>query len=84
MTRAMASITPTILTSKASTGTVPSTRLGNVAWSDDGQCLVLSKKEVVIMASLVLLHSSVVPVKLIPADTAPCIVVACAAFPRGS
>lgn len=51
MTGMMASITPTILTSKSSTGLVPSTRLGNVAWNDDGQCLVLSKKEVVIMVS---------------------------------
>lgn len=44
-----ANIAPTIVTSKLFLGLVPSTQLGNVAWSDDGQCLFLTKRGVTVM-----------------------------------
>jgi len=47
-----ANITPTIVTSKLFLGLVPSTQLGNVAWSDDGQCLFLTKRGVTVMVCL--------------------------------
>jgi hypothetical protein len=47
-----ANINPTIITSKLSLGVVPSTQLGNVSWSDDGQCLFLTKRGVTVMVRL--------------------------------
>ena len=52
-----ANITPTIITSKLFLGLVPSTQLGNVAWSDDGQCLFLTKRGVTVMVNTLLLSS---------------------------
>jgi general transcription factor 3C protein 4 len=52
-----ANISPTIITSKLFLGVVPSTQLGNVAWSDDGQCLFLTKRGVTVMVNSLSLHS---------------------------
>ena len=38
-----------ILTSRPFPGNIPSSRIGNIAWSDDGQCLFVTRKGVNIM-----------------------------------
>lgn len=40
---------PTILASRSSLGVIPSTARGNVSWSDDGQCLYITKRNVQIL-----------------------------------
>jgi len=43
---------PTILVTRGFPGIIPSTSHGNVAWSDDGQCLAITKKGVLIIVCL--------------------------------
>jgi hypothetical protein len=43
---------PTVLTLRTFAGIVPSSTYGHVAWNDDGQCLFLTTRAVIILVSL--------------------------------
>ncbi|CAD6590366.1 MAG: hypothetical protein TREMPRED_005716 [Tremellales sp. Tagirdzhanova-0007] len=54
-----------ILTSRPFPGNIPSSRIGNIAWSDDGQCLFVTRKGVNIMTPH-LTSSITPPTRLMP------------------